>query len=191
MIFYSAARTGEFTLPALNSFDPMQHVKPSDISKRWDRKNLEVTVFRIPKTKCASEGEDMFWSCQDGVTDPKAALDNHLRINDPSAEGLLFAYRHSRGLRPLTKKVFLERINAIAVLLGEQSLKGHGICIGATLEFLLRGVPFDVMMSLGHWSSDSFTLYLRQHAAIIAPYIQDHLILEEFTRYTMPRARNH
>ena len=132
----------------------------------------------------------MFWSRQDGVTDPKAALDNHLRINDPPAEGPLFAFRHSRGLRPLTKKVFLKRINAIAVLLGEQSFKGHGIRIGATLEFLLRGVPFDVMKSLGRWSSDSFTLYLCQHAAIIAPYIQDHPILEEFTRYTMPRARN-
>ena len=97
--------------------------------------------------KCASEGEDMFWSCQDGVTDPKAALDNHLRINDPPAEGPLFAFRHSRGLRLLTKKVFLERINAIAVLLGEQSLKGHRIRIGATLEFLLQGVPFDVIHS--------------------------------------------
>ena len=190
MIFYLAARTGEFTLPTLNAFNPSQHVKPSDISKRWDRNNLEVTVFPIPKTKCALEGEDMFWSHQDGIIDPKAALDNHLRINDPLAEGPLFAYRHSRGLHPLTKKVFLERINAIAVLLGEQSLKEHRICIRATLEFLLRGVPFDVMKSLGHWSSDSFTLYLHQHATIIAPYIQDHPILEEFTCYTMPQARN-
>ena len=191
MIFYLAACTGEFTLPSLNVFNPMQHVKPSDISKWWDQNNLEVTVFRIPKTKCTSDREDVFWSCQDGITDPKATLDNHLWINDPPAEGPLFAYRHSRGLRPLTKKVFLERINAIAVLLGEQSLKGHGICIRATLEFLFRGVPFDIMKSLGHWSSDSFTLYLCQHATIIAPYIQDLLILEEFTCYTMPRARYH
>ena len=190
-IFYSAARTGEFTLPALNVFNPMQHVKPLNISKRWDWNNLEVTVFQIPKMKCALEGEDVFWSHQDGITDPKAALDNHLWINNPLAKGPLFAYRHSRGLRPLTKKVFLERINMITVLLDEQSLKGHGIHIGATLEFLLQGVPFDIMKSLGCWSSDSFTLYLCQHATIIALYIQDHLILEEFTRYTMPRARNH
>ena len=133
----------------------------------------------------------MFWSCQDGITDPKAALDNHLQINNPLAKGPLFAYRHSISLRLLTKKVFLERINMITVLLGEQSLKGHGIHIRVTLEFLLWGVPFDVIKSLGHWSSDSFTLYLHQHATIIAPYIQDHLILEEFTCYTMPCTRNH
>ena len=30
--FYTIARTGEFTVPALNVFDPSLHVKPSDIS---------------------------------------------------------------------------------------------------------------------------------------------------------------
>lgn len=49
----------------------------------------------------------------------------------------------------------------IALLLGEESLKGYGIQIGGTLEFLLGGVPFDVMKPLGHWSSDTFTLYLQ------------------------------
>ena len=39
---------------------------------------LEVTVIHIPGTKCSSEGEDIFWSHQEGITDPKAALDNHL-----------------------------------------------------------------------------------------------------------------
>ena len=133
----------------------------------------------------------MFWPPQDGIMDPKAALDNHLWINNPLAEGPLFAYRHSRGLHLLTKKVFLERINMITVLLGKWSLKGHGIHIGATLESLLWGVPFNIMKSLGCWSSNSFMLYLHQHATIIAPYIQDHPILEEFTHYTMPCTRNH
>ena len=75
-------------------------------------------------------------------------------------------------------------------MLGEDSLKGHGIRIGGTLEFLLRGMPFDVMKSLGRWTSEAFTLYLRQHVTIIAPYIQNHPVLEEFTRYTMPWMKN-
>ena len=189
-IFYSVARTGEFTLPTLNAFDPTQHVKPSNISNRLDHNNLEVTVFHLPKTKCSSEGEDVFWSQQNGITDPKAALENHFRINNPPADGPLFTYRHARGLCPLTKKVFLDRINRIASMLGEDSLKGHGIRIGGTLEFLLRGMPFDVMKSLGCWTSEAFTLYLRQHATIIVPYIQNHPVLKEFTRYTMPWVRN-
>ena len=54
--FYSVARTGEFTVPTLTAFDPTWHVKPSDISVRRDYNGLEVTVFHLPKTKCATEG---------------------------------------------------------------------------------------------------------------------------------------
>ena len=89
--------TGEFTVPTLTAFDPKQHVKPSDISVRRDRNDLEVTVFHLPKMKCVSEGEDVFWSCQEGITNPKALLENHLQVNSPPAEGHLFAYKHHRG----------------------------------------------------------------------------------------------
>jgi hypothetical protein len=84
---------------------------------------------------------------------------------------------------------FLKRINLAASELGIESLKGHGIRIGATLEYLLRGVPFAVMKSIGRWSGNSFLLYLRQHAVVIAPYIQGTPIMDAFTRYTMPPPR--
>ena len=190
MTFYSVSCTREFTVLTLTAFDPTQHIKPSDISVKRDHNDLEVMVFHLPKTKCATEGEDVFWSHQDGITDPKALLKNHLHINNPTPNGQLFAYRHHKGFHPLTKRSFLERINMVAATLGEDNLKGHGIQIGGTLEFLLCGVPFNVTKSLGPWSSDAFSLYLCQHAIVIAPYIQDHLILEEFTWYTMPCVRN-
>jgi len=49
---------------------------------------------------------------------------------------------------------------------------GHSIQIGATLEYLLRGVSFKAMKSIGKWSSDSFSRYLRKHAQILTPYVQ-------------------
>ena len=191
MVFNSVVCTGEFTLTMFNAFDPMWHVKPSNMSNRTDQNDLEVTVFHLPKTKYAPEVEEVFWLCQDGVMDPKAALNNHLLTNNPPPNGLLFAYKHAKGLRPLTKKVFLDQINSIVPSLGEDSLKGHGIWIRGTLEFLLRGMPFDVMKLLGHWTSEVFMLYLCQHATIIVPYIQNHPVLEEFTHYTMPWVGNH
>ena len=36
MVFYSVTHTGEFTLPILSTFDPTQHVKPSNISNWLD-----------------------------------------------------------------------------------------------------------------------------------------------------------
>ncbi|KAG1829990.1 hypothetical protein EV424DRAFT_1378728 [Suillus variegatus] len=72
---------------------------------------------------------------------------------------------------------------------GLGNLKGHGLRIGGTLEYLLRGVPFDVVKSMGRWSSEAFTVYLRKHALILAPYLQESSALEPFTRYTMPPIR--
>ena len=191
MIFYSVAHTGEFMLPTLSTFNPMWHVKPSNISNRLDCNNLEVTVFHLPKTKCSSAGEDGVWSCQNRITDSKVTLENHFQIKNLPADGPFFTYRHVKGLHPLTEKVFLDRINVITSMLGEDSLKGHRICISGTFEFLLQEMLFDVMKSLGCWTSEAFMLYLHQHATIIAPYIQNYPVLKDFTCYTMPQVRNH
>jgi hypothetical protein len=187
--FFSAARLGEFTLPSLKSFVPALHVKPSDVHRNQDRHGLQVTVFKLPRTKCSVEGEEVFWAEQQGISDPQAALFNHLSVNNPPPNLPLFSWKHPNGLRGLTRTEFLKRINLAAEELGIDSLKGHGIRIGATLEYLLRGVPFDVVKSIGRWSSEAFLLYLRQHAVIIAPYIQGSPIMDSFTRYTMPPPR--
>jgi hypothetical protein len=187
--FFSVARLGEFTVPSLKAFLPHLHVKPSDVRRDQDRNGFQVTVFKLPHTKCATGGEDVFWAAQEGTYDPQAALLNHFTINNPPADQPLFAWRHPNGLRPLTKSEFLKRINLAAADLGLQSLKGHGIRIGATVEYLLRGVPFDVVKSIGRWSGESFLLYLRQHAVIIASFIQGTPVMELFTRYTMPPVR--
>lgn len=187
--FFTAARLGEFTLPTLKSFIPDQHVKPSDVHTKEDRNGLEVTVFSLPRTKVSISGEDVYWAAQQGSVDPQAAFANHLRVNNPPDNQPLFAWRHPNGLRPLTRSEFIKRINLAATELGIESIKGHGLRIGATLEYLLRGVPFDVVKSIGRWTSEAFLLYLRQHAVIIAPYIQGTPIMEAFTRYTMPPPR--
>lgn len=56
--------------------------------------------------------------------------------------------------------------------------QGHGIRIGAVLEYLLRGMPFDVMKSKGRRASDSFRRYRRKHAQILPPYIQSESTLQ-------------
>jgi hypothetical protein len=188
--FYSVARTGEFTVPAMKKYDPRIHVKRSDIRFDEDRNGLKVTVFALPQTKCSLTGEDVYWARQDGPSDPETLLNNHFLVNKTPQDAALFSYQHTKGLRPLTKHAFMDRLNTVAVSLGDPCLQGHGIRIGSTLEFLLRGIPFDVMKSMGRWSTDAFTLYLRQHAVIMAPYMQNHPLMESFTRYTMPPLRH-
>jgi hypothetical protein len=187
MTFYSIARLGEFTVPAIRSFYPSKHITCENVSETVDRNNLPVTKFHIPSTKTSPiEGKDTFWAAQDGPSDPRAALENHIRVNPADSKAHLFAWKHLKGIRPLLKAKLSKRLNAIACIAKLPYLKGHGLRIGGTLEYLLRGVPFDVVKSMGRWSSDAFTLYLREHAIIIALYIQSSPALKPFTHHTMP-----
>jgi hypothetical protein len=119
---------------------------------------VALTVAHLPKTKASPRGEDVYWAKQNGATDPNLALENHLRVNNPPHECHLFAYIHKRGsrvvYRPLTKTKFLERVAKAARAANLEPLQGHGIRIGSTLEYLLWGVPFNVMRNQGRWAGD-------------------------------------
>lgn len=190
IMFYSLARTGELTVPSLKSFDPGAHVKAEDLRTDTDRNGLLVQVAHLPRTKASpATGEDIYFSTQAGMSDPTAALQDHRRVNAPPPLTHLFAYRTDGGHKPLTRSTFIKRLNEAAVAAGVGPIKGHSVRIGGTLEFLLRGVAFEVVKTLGRWSSDAFVLYLRKHAVILAPYIQSHPVLTPFTEYTMPPVR--
>lgn len=174
--FFTAARLGEFTVPNLNGFNAEIHIKPVDVRHDvQDRNGNSVTTFHIPQTKIVPKergGETVLWAVQEGPTDPHAALTNHFEINQPPQTAHLFAYRHNGSHRPLSKPIFLARLKKALKDAGRPNKHGHSIRIGATLEYLLRGVPFEAMKSIGRWSSDSFSRYLRKHAQILAPYVQ-------------------
>ncbi|THV06979.1 hypothetical protein K435DRAFT_644252 [Dendrothele bispora CBS 962.96] len=191
--FYSGARLGEFTVPKLSDFHQAKHVTPFHVRADQDRNGFKVTVFRIPRTKSAPlDGEDVFWAKQNGTTDPEALLQNHFRVNAPSQHQHLFAYHSNETTRsthkPLTKRRFLERIAAAAKAKGLDPLQGHGIRIGSTLEYLLRGMPFEAVKATFRWKSDAFLVYLRKHAEIMAPYMQPELH-HQFIQYTLPPVR--
>ncbi|KIK74468.1 hypothetical protein PAXRUDRAFT_175626, partial [Paxillus rubicundulus Ve08.2h10] len=95
-----------------------------------------------------------------------------------------------KGHKPLTKK-FLSVLAGAAKKAGIKPLHGHSIRIGSTLEYLLRNIPFDVVKVKGRWASDSFLVYLRRHAQILAPYMQAQPVIHEaFLRYTLPPVRH-
>jgi len=97
---------------------------------------------------------------------------NHLEVNNPPDNTHLFTYHYKTGHQPLTKSKFISELVKAAQAASLEPLQGHGIRIGSTLEYLLHSMPFDVMKVKGWWSSDTFTLYLRKHAQILALYIQ-------------------
>ena len=192
--FWCIARLGEFTVPNLKAFNPDKHISRAAISSVTDRNGLEVMKFDIPWTKMSSStgrGESVQCAKQDGPADPITALHHHFAINPAPPNSHLFAWKFKDdSLRPLTRKQFLSRISQLTAHLGlPTNIKGHTLRIGGTLEYLLRGVPFDAVQSQGRWAGKAFSLYLRKHAMILAPYLQASPGNEPFTRYTLPPVR--
>ncbi|KIK93790.1 hypothetical protein PAXRUDRAFT_144277 [Paxillus rubicundulus Ve08.2h10] len=190
--FYATACMGELTTKTLLSFNPLSHVKPSDIQMECDCQGNLITNIHLPKLKSAPNGKDINWARQDGLSDPQAVLENHQGINCPPSNGPLFTYHNGKAHKPLTKGKFLSVLTSAlkAARAGPCKHWGHGIRLGLTLEYLLRNVPFNVVKVKGRWASDTFLIYLRQHAQILAPYMQAQPSLHEsFLRLTLPPVR--
>lgn len=185
--FYASARVGEFTVHWLDGFNLEKSITQKNLTHGEDHNQLKVTTLHVPKTKTSNAGKDIFWAKQMGLMDLEAALQHHLVLNNPSNTQHLFAYCYKTGHQPLTKTKFIDWLAKATHNASLEPLQGHGICIGSTLEYLLRGMPFDVMKAKGCWASDTFLVYLRKHALIMAPYIQaTPKVHEVFIRYTMP-----
>lgn len=176
---WGVARMGELTVPNVAAFAPHRHITIANVRQHVrDRFGNEVTVLHPPHTKSAgSDGEDIYFGAQPGPTDPDRTFQLHLDINKPQPGEHLFVHTVMQGgkelRRPLTESIFLRRFKKALLDAGiTDAYSGHSFRIGGTLEYLLRGVPFAVVKVKGRWASDSFQLYLRQHAEIIAPYMQ-------------------
>lgn len=186
--FWCAARLGEFTLKTKDGFDPTIHITRAAVTTRSDCQGNMVHIFPLPRTKTAPCGEDVYWATQTGETDPLSAIENHFRINNTPAHCCLFAYRKQKGKHvSLTRRAFLDRINKALKAAGHPQLQGHSIRIRSVLEYLLRDLPFDALKVKGRWASKAFTVYLRAHAKIMAPYMQDDIVLSrELNKLSLP-----
>jgi hypothetical protein len=148
--FYSITRLGEFTVPSIKAFNSVKHITHENVSETKDCNGLTVKKFHIPCTKTSPiEGEDAFWAAQIGPSDPQAVLENHFCINMAERNAHLFAWKHPKGLRPLSKPELMKRLAAIFRITNLPEFKGHSIRIGGMLEYLLRGIHFDVVKSMG------------------------------------------
>ena len=186
--FWGMARLGEFTLPDKTHFNATTHIARGAVGQVTNREGNTIWVFRVPRTKMEVTGEDIYWATQlSSIADPLQALQDHLCINNPPANGHLFAYRHSTSHHPLRKKKFLSQINNLLLKEKQETIQGHSIRINLMLKYLLRGMSFETLKVKGRWSSNVYTKYLRAHMEIIAPFVQENSNLqEELVQHTIP-----
>jgi len=163
---WSVSSLGDFTVETISRFDCEKNITAKETSISQDLNALQVRTLSLSFTKSAREkGESTSWARQPGPADPWHAFENHRRVNMTPPDAHLFAYKVDRRktLTPLTKRKLIERVKSITAANDLPNFEGHDLRIGGTLEYLLRGIPFEVVQSMGRWKSDTFQRYLRRH----------------------------
>ena len=99
------------------------------------------------------------WATQPGGS-PQQPPSHQQPIRHSSPFHILY---HSKlGFIPLMWSKFLKVLDTTMSNARITPLKGHGIQIGATLEYLLHKISFDIIKVKGRWAGDSFLIYLHK-----------------------------
>jgi hypothetical protein len=174
--FWGICRLGELTIPSINTFDPQFHAsRSSPLDRRTLENGTRYLVWHIPFDKVKREhGADINLTARPStIICPVFAMENHLRVNSvgipPGAH--FFSFRTNSGWKPMPKSWFLDRCNAVWKARGLESLFGHSFRIGGATEMLLLGIPPDVVMVQGRWTSRAFMEYWRRSHEILPRYI--------------------
>ncbi|EJD44540.1 hypothetical protein AURDEDRAFT_65153 [Auricularia subglabra TFB-10046 SS5] len=197
--FWGTARLGELLPRAFqgpNGFAPSRFVTTANLRHSHDDHGNPISILHVPQTKVEPVlGEDIYWAPRAGFSDASSALQQHLALNVPTPAAHLFAYRDKhRRLKTLTKATFLTRLGTAAAAAGVPAPRGHSVRVSSTTHYLLNGLSFEAMRIKGRWASNAFMLYLRRHAEIMAPYLQERpaVHLDILTRTAvLPPANRH
>ncbi|KAJ3472298.1 hypothetical protein NLI96_g13374 [Meripilus lineatus] len=167
-------RAGELTVKDEEEFSPAKHIRRGDVVEVVNPQGLVTLKLHPPVTKTSQvRGEDTVCAPQADETCPRRALAAHYARNNPGPNEHLFAHNVSGEHQALKKKAFLRALAKAASAAGIKKVHGHAFRIGGTLEYLLRGNSFETVKTHGRWKSDAFQRYLRRHALILAPHLQD------------------
>lgn len=158
--FFGFLRSGEFTIPNQQAFDPTVHLTTSDITidSHTDPSLVRVHL-KTSKTDQFKQGMDVFLGKTNNDLCPVAALLNYLAARPP-IPGPLFI--RSDG-KPLTKPILVKLLKATLESAGfqPQVFNGHSFRIGAATTAAANGVPETLIKTLGRWSSNAFQAYIK------------------------------
>jgi hypothetical protein len=122
--FWSQSRLGELLSPRANSYDPRRTFRRIYLGRTISSQGSCTLDYPWTKTK-GFAGDKSVLSRQQGISDPIAALEAHLRLNDIPEHLPLFSFAVPTGLQYLTKKRLLLICNTVWISHGIPKVTGH------------------------------------------------------------------
>ncbi len=160
LCFFGFLRSGEITVPNLQSYDPSVHLNYSDISAD-DAHHPSIIQVKIKasKTDPFRHGISIHIGKTNNSLCPVSALLSYLSIrgNHP---GLLFHFKDSTLLtKPKFTAMFRDLLRQAGI--DAPSYAGHSFRIGAATTAASRGVEDSLIQTLGRWKSSAYLTYIR------------------------------
>ena len=157
-------RAGEFTARDTSTTPTIQ---VSDVAVD---SHIHPTVLRVflakAKTDPFGKGVNIWLGRTGCAICPVVAILNYIRVR-PQGQGPLLVLQDGSSF---TKGWFIKRVREALRLAGidPRAYAGHSFRIGAATTAVAAGVPAYTIKMMGRWSSEAYTLYIREPACALA-----------------------
>ena len=167
--FFGFLRSGEFTVPSSDAYDPSVHLSFHDIAvNSHSAPSLVRLRLKTSKTDPFRQGVDIFLGRGSKELCPVLALTHFLALRG-SKPGPLFCWANGA---PLTKPNLISSLRSALELAGHDPSKfaGHSFRVGAASTAAERGIEDSVIKVLGRWNSDAYCRYIKLPASELVAY---------------------
>ena len=167
--FFGFFRSGEITVPSINSFNPSVHLAWGDVSLD---NALAPTMLRVhlkkSKTDQLKKGADIFIGKSDCLLCPVGAGVDYMSSRGANP-GPFFKFANGQ---PLTKSKFTQYVREALQALGlpHNEFAGHSFRIGAATAAAQAGIKDSVIRTMGRWNSSAFLVYIRTPPTELAQF---------------------
>ena len=164
LAFYGFLRSSEFTSPSTTQFNPLVHLSRSDISFSSDG-SLRLQL-KASKTDPYRQGCSLLLAPSCRSVCAIRALCKYLALSSSSTVTPLYVFPSglylTRAKVTSVLRLFLQRTGVPT-----EHYASHSFRIGAATTAAEAGLPPWLIQTLGRWSSNCFTLYIRTPTSIL------------------------
>lgn len=169
LAFFGFLRCGEFTCNS--QFCKDSNVTLSDVQFKNDNNN-KACLFHIKssKTDPFRKGHTITLFQTDNILCPVQALETYHKIRQAMGAKQHDPLFVTQEGHPLSRESFISLLRTVLERLGYNPTlyAGHSFRIGAATTAAAAGIPDHLIKTLGRWSSDCYTVYIRTPQSIIA-----------------------